>query len=793
MSRPADAPDNRRDATSEAFRALFERYPLPMWIYDSETLAFLEVNDAAVHSYGYTRAEFLRMSVLDIRPLEDRPRLRELAARLTRELQVWAAPWRHLRKDGGMILVRVSSHPLEFRGRPARLVTVQDVTEITRTTEALRESREHYRFFIGRTAEGVWRAVVDPPLPVGAAEAEQVEHCVLHARLVEVNEAMLRMYGGTEPDDLLGTRLSSTFDMADPRSLEFFRAFVRSGYRTVELESYELDRLGAPHRFVNNLLGVVENGWLTAIWGTQRDVTEQRRHEEMARAARDHLAAMVEGSPLPIVGIAPDGAVTAWNRAAEAVFGWTADEAVGRPLVCIPPEKRAEFEEFRRQVLQGQSFTGRETVRQRKDGTRIDVSISTAAVHDAEGRATGLVATYVDIGGRKQAEEALRHSQEQLRQAQKMEAVGRLAGGVAHDFNNLLSAILSFNEMVLADLPDPHPSRDDVEQIRQAGLRAAELTRQLLAFSRRQLLQFRTTSLNTVVGGVDRMLRRVIGEDIELRTELAPDLGFARADPNQLEQVVMNLAVNARDAMPSGGTLTLSTANVEVRGSDRGANAGLRPGRYVTLAVADTGVGMTPDVQERIFEPFFTTKGPGHGTGLGLSTVYGIVAQSGGQVFVASAPGAGSTFTIYLPAHAADAEPVVTPTAPPAVHRGAETVLLVEDEDLVRQLTHEILRRNGYRVLEACDGVAALALLREHPGTIDLLLTDVVMPRMSGHELVEQARPLRPGMQILYVSGYSEEAIARQGQLTEGIELLAKPFTPSALTAKIRQLLDQPS
>ena len=793
MSRRSEAPQPGRDERSEAFRALFERNPLPMWIYDSETLAFLEVNDAAVHSYGYTRAEFLQMSVLDIRPPEDRPRLREQAARLTRELQVWAAPWRHIRKDGAICLVRVSSHPLEFAGRAARLVTVQDVTEITRTAEALRESREHYRFFIGRTAEGVWRAAVEPPMPVSAPEAEQVEHCILHARLVEVNDAMLRMYGGTEPDHLLGTRLSSTFDLADPRSTDFFRAFVRSGYRTVELESYEFDRLGAPHWFVNNLLGVVEDGRLTAIWGTQRDVTEQRRHEEMVRAARDHLTAMVEASPLPIVGIAPGGEVTTWNRAAETVFGWTAEEAIGRPLPCVPPDRLAEFDEFRSHVLQSNSFTGRETIRQRKDGTRIDVSISTAALHDAEGRATGLVATYVDISGRKRAEEALRHSQEQLRQAQKMEAVGRLAGGVAHDFNNLLSAILSYSEMVLADLPDPHPSRDDIEQIRQAGMRAAELTHQLLAFSRRQLLQLRTLSLNTVVASVDRMLRRVIGEDIELRTSLAPDLGFARADPNQLEQVLMNLAVNARDAMPVGGTLTLTTANVEVRGTDRGDPAELRPGRYVTLSVSDTGVGMTPDVMERIFEPFFTTKGPGHGTGLGLSTVYGIVAQSGGQVFVASEAGAGSTFTIYLPAHAADAEPVLPPAALPAVRGGAETVLLVEDEDLVRQLTREILRRNGYRVLEACDGVAALALLREHRGTIDLLLTDVVMPRMSGHELVEQARPLRPDMRILYVSGYSEEAIARQGQLTEGVELLAKPFTPGELTAKIRQLLDRPS
>ena len=654
-------------------------------------------------------------------------------------------------------------------------------------------SSERYRFFISRTAEGVWRAAVEPPMPVDAPEDEQVDRYTRHARLVEVNEAMLRMYGCTAPDELIGTQLSSTFDLADPRSLEFFRAFIRSGYRTVELESLEFDRHGAPHWFVNNLLGVVEDGLLTAIWGTQRDVTEQRMSEEMVRATRDRLEAVVEASPLPIVVLGVEGEVLNWNRTAELVFGWSLEEVVGRRLPCVPEDRQGEYDAFRAEVLRGHPFTARETVGVRKDGTSIDVSISTSPLHDAAGRPVGLVALYVDISGRKCAEEALRHSQEQLRQAQKMEAVGRLAGGIAHDFNNLLSAILSYSEMVMADLPEAHPSREDLEQIRQAGARAADLTHQLLAFSRRQLLQPRTLNLNTVVAGVDRMLRRVIGEDIVLETVLASPLAPTHADAGQLEQVLMNLAVNARDAMPGGGTLTITTADVEAREPGASLLPDLPPGRYVSLAVCDTGAGMTREVQERIFEPFFTTKPAGHGTGLGLSTVYGIVAQSGGQVFVTSAPGMGSTFTIYLPAHTAVAEPVAATPPPPPVRGGAETVLLVEDEQLVRQLTHQILRRNGYQVLEAADGVEALELLRAHAGQIDLLLTDVVMPRMSGHELVEYARPLRPQMRILYVSGYSEEAIARQGQLTEGIELLAKPFTPGVLTAKIRQLLDQAS
>jgi two-component system cell cycle sensor histidine kinase/response regulator CckA len=673
VSRHSPSPDPLPGQALDAYRALFEHNPLPMWVYDSETLAFLEVNAAAVEQYGYTRDEFRRMSILDIRPEEDRAHVARRASSLAGDLHVGTAPWRHRRKDGSIRLVRISSHPISFAGREARLVVAQDVTEITRTAEELRDSREQYRFFIGRTAEGVWRAAVEPPIPIGAAEAEQVEHCTQHVRLVEVNESMVRMYGSADAKELLGTQLSATFDLTDPRSLEFFRTFVRSGYRTVELESHEFDRHGAERWFVNNLLGVVEDGLLTAIWGTQRDVTE--------------------------------------HRAAES--------------------------------------------------------------------------------GRIRAEDALRQSQEQLRQAQKMEAVGRLAGGVAHDFNNLLSAILSYSEMVLDDLPADHPSREDIEQVRQAGGRAAELTHQLLAFSRRQLLQLRVIDLNTVVASVDRMLRRVIGEDIELRTVLSPRLSHTKADAGQLEQVLMNLAVNARDAMPTGGILTITTANAEVGGRHMPRWPQVHPGGYVTLAVRDTGVGMSREVQERIFEPFFTTKGPGHGTGLGLSTVYGIVAQSGGQVFVTSEPGAGSTFTIYLPAHPAEVDTVAAgpPRAP--VRGGAETVLLVEDEALVRQLTHEILRRNGYRVLEAADGVEALAVVRDHTGHIDLMLTDVVMPRMSGHELVELARPVRPEMRILYVSGYSEEAIARQGQLTKGIELLSKPFTPGVLTAKIRELLDR--
>jgi two-component system cell cycle sensor histidine kinase/response regulator CckA len=680
----------------------------------------------------------------------------------------------------------------DTEGEPEHFIAMGiDVTERRRAEQELRDSREQYRFFLQQTTEGVWRAEVDPPLPVDAPEQAQIEHCANQAYLVEVNDAMVRMYGGRDASELIGARFGSTFEMADPRTQEFLRGFIRGGYRTSDLESREFDRHGTPRRFVNHMVGVVEQGRLIGIWGTQRDVTERLEAEEAVRAARDHLKALVDASPLPIVGVDSVGVVLSWNRAAEDTFGWPADEAIGHRLINIPPDKQSEFDALLARVLSGHPFTSYETQRLRKDGSRIDVSISTAALHDAGGRPIGSVAIYLDVTERKRAEGQLRLTQEQFRQAQKMEAVGRLAGGIAHDFNNLLTAILSYSELALTDLRAGDPIREDIQQIREAGLRAAELTRQLLAFSRRQLFQVRSLSLNDVVIHSERMLQPLMGDDVEIRLGLSPTLAHTRADAGQLEQVLLNLAVNARDAMPSGGTLTLTTATVEV-GDDAAARWGhLVPGAYVTLSVQDTGTGMSPEVQERIFEPFFTTKGPGQGTGLGLSTVYGIVKQSGGHIFVSSEPGGGSTFTIYLPASAPAPEPA--PAEPPGqeAQGTSETVLLVEDEDLVRQLTREILLRNGYRVLEAADGAEALRVVTQYEGEIDLMVTDVVMPRMSGNELVGHARPLRPGMRVLYVSGYSEEAIARHGQLTEGIELLSKPFTPGVLTAKVRQILDR--
>ena len=369
--------------------------------------------------------------------------------------------------------------------------------------------------------------------------------------------------------------------------------------------------------------------------------------------------------------------------------------------------------------------------------------------------------------------------EEQLRQAQKMEAVGRLAGGIAHDFNNLLTAISGYSEFLIADLDDERQRRH-AEEIRKAAARAASLTGQLLAFSRRQVLQPRALDLNAVVSDMDMMLRRLIGEDIDLVALLDPELGAVQADPTQIEQVIMNLAVNARDAMPHGGSVTIETANID---TDDGAT--------VELRLTDTGVGMTAAEREQLFDPFFTTKAGG--TGLGLATVYGIVEQSGGTIEVDSAPGMGSSFRICLPRASTPAEQPAPAHVPDVLEGGSETILLVEDETVVRQLVAEILETSGYAVLTAADGPSALELVRRNADPIDLLLTDVVMPGMSGPEVAQAVRSIRPGTQVLYMSGYTDSAIGHHGVLELGIAFLQKPFSADELTRKVRSLLNEPA
>jgi signal transduction histidine kinase/ActR/RegA family two-component response regulator len=396
-----------------------------------------------------------------------------------------------------------------------------------------------------------------------------------------------------------------------------------------------------------------------------------------------------------------------------------------------------------------------------------------------------------EIQEHRRTSEALRLSEAQFRHSQKMEAVGRLAGSVAHDFNNLLSVILSYSSLLLADLKPVDPIRADIDSIRKAGEKAAVLTRQLLAFSRQQVLAPRVLDLNDVLYEAERMLRRLLAADIELVTDNERALSKVKVDPSQMDQVIMNLAINARDAMPDGGKLTIETANVVLDESYSTEHFGVIPGPYVMLAISDTGVGMDEQTQARIFEPFFTTKELGKGTGLGLSTVFGIVKQSGGNIWVYSEPGRGTTFKVYFP-RADESEGSVPEVVEPVTLRGTETVLLVEDQDEVRLVTQQILQRYGYHTIQARNAGEALLIYEQHPRTIHLLLTDVVMPHMSGHELAERLLRAVPQLKVLFMSGYTENAVVHHGILDSGVAYLQKPIVPDVLARRVREVLDTP-
>ena len=535
--------------------------------------------------------------------------------------------------------------------------------ERRRAQDALRQAEERYRAFVTQSTEAIWRVELDQPIPTDLPEDEQIDRLYRDAYLAECNEAMVHMYGFDTVGQAIGARLGDFIIQEHAWNRETWGMFVRNGYRLSDVESFERDRSGAHKMFLNNRVGIVVDGQLRRVWGTQRDVTTQR------------------------------------------------------------------------------------------------------------------------------------HLEDQLRQAQKMEAVGRLAGGIAHDFNNILTAILGTCALMQRELPPGSAAREDVDEIERSASRAAGLTRQLLAYSRRQVLQPEVLDLNAVVEDLDRMLRRLIGEDIELVTTLGADLGRVLADRGQIEQVVLNLAVNARDAMPRGGRLTIETAEAR----DDPAPAGGATPHRVMLAISDTGVGMSDEVRSHLFEPFFTTKEVGKGTGLGLATVYGIVRQSGGSIAVESAPGRGSTFRVFLPRvddtafgpaapESGPAEPGLggQPGRAPAAH-----ILLAEDEPRVRALTQRVLEAQGYRVLAAADGAAALELASGRDVRVDLLVTDVVMPGMSGPDLARRLRETRPGVPVLYMSGYADQGLAHEAAATGGA-FLSKPFETEALERLVRQALEQP-
>jgi PAS domain S-box-containing protein len=524
-------------------------------------------------------------------------------------------------------------------------------------------------------------------------------------------------------------------------------------------------------------------GQVGRTYDLEHEILERKRAESALRDERDRAQRYLDTAEVMLIALDLAGRITLVNRYACSVLGWPADELLGRVWIetCLPARLRAAWKQKLPTIAKGNLPVGENPVLTRSGEERL-IEWRNTVLRDKAGLVIGTLSSGADITERRTLEE-------QCHQAQKLEAVGRLAGGVAHDFNNLLTLILGHCELVLADLDPDDPHQPDIAQIEKAGTRAAALTRQLMAFSRREIIAPTRFDLSALVAGMRAMLGRLIGEDVDIVLDLRPEQSPVTADHGQLEQVVMNLAVNARDAMPRGGTLTIKTAIVDLDEADVAKLRPLKPGPYVVLTVTDTGSGMTPDVQARLFEPFFTTKEAGKGTGLGLATVHGIVTRCGGAVIVSTEVGRGTSFKLYFPR--ADATEMIAEAATQLARATAvaETVLVVEDSDGLRELAARLLRRQGYTVLVAANADEAVELF-ERNASIDVLLTDVVMPGLNGLELAKQLVEQRPTLKVIYMSGYTEEAIVRRGGLHPVIGVLDKPFTTETLVRKFREVLD---
>jgi two-component system, cell cycle sensor histidine kinase and response regulator CckA len=650
-------------------------------------------------------------------------------------------------------------------GKITGLVGVsRNIQERKEAELALRISERRYRAFFEVTTAGVVEVTVD-------------------ARIIKANEAFCRMLGYTL-QEIEGMPVASLMFAEDREELQRqYSRLVEGQAPTFEVERrYQRKDGAAIWARVSAVLVRSEEGMPNWICAVVIDMTARRDAEEYLRASEERFRLLVEGvKDHAVFMMASDGKIVTWNIGAERVFGYSAAEVEGQNVsIFYPPNEAAAG--IPRQHLERAVEGSIETDgwRVRKGGTPFWADTAITALTSERNGLDGFAIIVRDSTDRRRLEN-------QFRQAQKMEAVGRLAGGVAHDFNNLLTVINGYSEMIMAAISHDDAWWIPVNAIREAGERAANLTSQLLALSRKAIVEPRVLDLNEIVALSERLLRRLIGEDIILTTALAPDLRRVKADPNQMEQIVLNLAVNARDAMPRGGRLTIETHELDLRG-DTTAYPGLQPGRYVQLAVSDTGVGMTEEVKSQIFEPFFTTKEAGHGTGLGLAMVYGAIKTHRGHISVYSEVEVGTTFKILLPATDSDALPKsgVVRIAP----RGTETVILVEDEDAVRELARMTLQMYGYTVLHARNGAEGIRLADEYSGPIHLLVTDVVMPGMSGREVAEALRQRYPGLKVLYASGYTDDAVVRHGIVEATNAFLQKPFTPLTLTRKVRAVLD---
>jgi PAS domain S-box-containing protein len=754
----------RQEADEELrlFREAADRASEGVFWMDRDA-SFRYVNEAACRSLGYSREELLQLRLWDIDPVYPRASWEQRWTEFERRAAPNAATFEsvHRRKDGSLFPVEVlAQHILLERGGALHVSYVRDITERKRIEDSLRRSE-------ARLSEAQRLA------RIGSWELDLVTGTLTWSdeifRIFELDPSRVAVSYQTflelvHPEDRTALDVAYNRSLRERTPYEITHRLLLPDGRIKHIHERGItlyDAAGVPQRSA----------------GTAQDVTERMEAESALRLKEQVIATSISG-----IAIA-DGAgkLLYVNPAMVRLWGYADEqEMLARQVTELAEEREVHriIEQLQRQGAWQGELTGR-----RKDGSRFDLLLAASAIRDAEGRVVSMMGSLLDVTERRRLEA-------QFLQAQKMESIGRLAGGIAHDFNNLLTAISGCIELALLDLRPGDPLRELLTDARKAGESAAGLTQQLLAFSRKQVISPRVMNLNDVLGQVQKMLQRLLGEDIDLRALPAPDLGQTRMDPGQMEQILVNLAVNARDAMPTGGRLTVETANVTLDEEYHQRHPHIQPGEYVMLAVSDEGAGMNEEVLAHLFEPFFTTKGVGKGTGLGLAMVYGAIKQNRGSIEVYSEVGHGTTFKMYLPrVHEPPEESPVR--LPQVLPRGTETILLVEDEARVRAVAVRLLSRLGYTVHACGNAVEALETVRAITGPIHLLITDVVLPGTNGRTLARQVTALRPETRVLFASGYTANVVVNHGVLEQGIEFVAKPYSIELLAQRVREVLDR--
>jgi len=720
---------------------------------------------------GYGRDELARMSWMDLIDPSERKAVEDrYNRRMQGEIIDGLVKTRVLGKGNITFDIELAAVTTEFQGEKVLAVLFRNIDERRRSEEALRESEERFRLAFENANDGVCMVAPD-------------------GRLLKVNKRMCDIFGYSKEEFECMTVNDITHPEDQNISPTFIGQSISSGVESSVFEKRYFHQQG------QMIYGQVSSSLVRDAKGNPmyfishvQDITLRKQGE----VERERLLSAIEQAGEMVEITDTEGTIQYVNPAFERTTGYTRDEVLGKNprILKSGAQDEAFYKEMYQTITRGETWKGR-FVNKRKDGTLYTEDATLSPVLNASKQVVSYVAVKRDMTEHLLSVKAKAELEQQFHQAQKLESVGRLAGGVAHDLNNLLSPILGFGELLLEDFGENDERKGSVKEIVDAGKRARNLVRQLLAFSRKQILEAKPIDLNRVLTQFEKLLRRTIREDIDLKIIPARSLPLIKADIGQLEQVIMNLAVNAQDAMPNGGSLNFETVVTELDEAYAALHEGVKPGPYVLLSVNDTGTGMDQETCKKIFEPFFTTKEKDKGTGLGLATVYGIVKQHGGNLRVYSEPGHGTTFKIYLPVSEETDEIKEMHALEPADLSGSETILVVEDSEQVRNLAKTVLKRKGYRVLVAENGKEALNVIEKHHGPVHLVLTDVVMPEMSGKELFHCISHRYPNVKLIYMSGYTNDVIAHKGVLDEGVHFIQKPFTVNALTAKVRKVLNQ--